>query len=260
MELKTDNQIRSKKELSQDAISLALSGEWERAAVVNQAILDQTPDDVEAMNRLGKALMEIGEYRSARDVLVRVVSASPYNNIAKKNLARLDQIESGPPSTRPSRKAAGAPKFFIEESGKSDTTVLQKPGAGAVVASIAPGDPVSLAVENNAILVNVNDGEYLGRVEPKLGRRLIQLMEGGNKYEAAVIGVKEQGVAIIIRETYRHPSQHNVCSFPSKNSGENRVYLGENLMHYIGENDLEDDDEEAVILDESSDDESEWDE
>ena len=96
MELKTENQFRSKKELSKDAISLALSGEWERAAEVNQAILDQTPDDVEAMNRLGKALMEVGDYDSARDVLVRVVSAAPYNNIAKKNLARLEQMESAP--------------------------------------------------------------------------------------------------------------------------------------------------------------------
>lgn len=259
MELKADNQIRSKKELSKEAISLALSGEWERAAEVNQAILDQTPDDVEAMNRLGKALMEVGEYGSARDVLVRVVSAAPYNNIAKKNLARLEQIESGPTPTRQLRKAAGAPKFFIEESGKSGTTVLQKPGASAVVASIAPGHPVALVVENHAICAYVGDGEYLGRVEPKLGRRLINLLEGGNKYEAAVIGVKEQGVSMIIRETYRHPSQHNVCSFPSKSNGENRVYIEENLMNYIGGNDLEDDDEEAVIVEEPSDD-SEWDE
>lgn len=259
MELKTENKFRSKKELSKDAISLALSGEWERAAEVNQAILDQTPDDVEAMNRLGKALMEVGEYGSARDVLVRVVSAAPYNNIAKKNLARLEQMESAPTPSRQIRKAAGAPKFFIEESGKSGTTILQKPGASRVVASIAPGDPVSLAVENNAICVYVSDGDYLGRVEPKLGRRLIKLLEGGNKYEAAVIGIKEQGVSIIIRETYRHPSLHNVCSFPSKSKEENRVYLGENLMRFIGENDLEDDDEEAVIIDEPSDD-SEWDE
>jgi len=260
MELKTENQNRSKKELSRDAISLALSGEWERAAQVNQAILDQTPDDVEAMNRLGKALMEVGEYGSARDVLVRVLRAAPYNNIAKKNLARLEQIASGPAPLRQTRKAAGAPGFFIEESGKSGTTVLQKPGARTVVASIAPGGPVSLAVENNAICVYVNGGEYLGRLEPKLGRRLINLLEGGNMYEAAVIGVKEQGVSIIIRETYRHPRQHNVCSFPSKSNGENRVYLGESLMQYIGENELEDDDEEAVILDEPSDDDSEWDE
>lgn len=259
MELKTENQYRSKKELSRDAIALALSGEWERAAEMNQAILDQTPDDVEAMNRLGKALTEVGEYGSARDVLVRVVSAAPYNNIAKKNLARLEQIESGPTPARQVKKVAGVPKFLIEGSGKSGTTILQKPGAGRVVASIAPGDPVSLAVENNAICVYVNDGDYLGRVEPKLGRRLINLLEGGNKYEAAVISIKEYGVSIIIRETYRHPSQHNVCSFPSKSKEENRVYLGENLMRYIGENDLEDDDEEAVIIDEPSDD-LEWDE
>ena len=259
MELNTENQFRSKKELSKEAISLALSGDWERAAEVNQAILGQTPDDVESMNRLGKALMEVGEYGGARDVLVRVLSAAPYNNIAKKNLARLEHMESAPTPTRQIRKASGAPKFFIEESGKSGSTILQKLGAGQVVASIASGDPVSLAVEKNAICVYVNDGEYLGRVEPKLGRRLINILEGGNKYEAAVIGVKEQGVSIIIRETYRHPSQHSVCSFPSRSKEENRVYLGENLMGYFGESDLEDEDEESVIIDEPSED-SEWDE
>ena len=259
MELKTENQFRSKKELSKEAISLALSGDWERAAELNQAILDQIPDDVESMNRLGKALMEVGEYGGARDVLVRVVTAAPYNNIAKKNLARLEHMESAPMPKRQIRKAVGAPKFFIEESGKSGSTILQKLGDAQVVSNIVSGDPVKLSVENNSICVYVNDGEYLGRVEPKLGRRLINILEGGNKYEAAVIGVKEQGVSIIIRETYRHPSQHSVCSFPTQSKEENRVYLGENLMRYIGENDLEDEEEEAVITDEPSDD-PEWDE
>jgi tetratricopeptide (TPR) repeat protein len=259
MELKTENRIKSRKELSKDAIALALKGEWEHAAEVNQAILDLVPGDVEAMNRLGKALMELGQYRQAREVLNQVVGLYPYNNIAKKNLARLDQLESAPAPSKQARKPGGAPQLFIEESGKSGTTVLQKPAKGRVVATIGPGDPANLVVEHSGINVYTRDDEYLGRVDPKMGQRLIRLIEGGNRYEAAVIGVNDHGISIIIRETYRHPSLHNVCSFPTKSKEEHRVYLGDRLFHYEEEGDLDEEEEEGAIVDDGEE-ESEWEE
>jgi hypothetical protein len=139
--------------------------------------------------------------------------------------------------------------------------VLQRPASGRVAASIAPGDPVTLEVENGAVIsVYARDGEYLGRVEPKLGKRLTGLVNGGNRYEAAIIGVNDRGISIIIRETYRHPSLHNVCSFPTKSKEENRVYLSESFLRYIEDNDLEEDDEEAAVIDDPSDEDSEWEE
>ncbi len=255
----TQRNIKSKKELSKDAISLALDGQWEDAAGVNQAILEQAPGDVETMNRLGKALSELGQYERAKEVLKEVIRLSPYNSIAKKNLARVDQLESAPAPSKQARKAGGAPQLFIEESGKSGTTVLQRPATGRVVASIAPGEAVSLAVENNVVNVYVGDTEYLGRIEPKLGRRLIRLIEGGNKYEAAIIGINERGISAVIRETYNHPSLRNVCSFPSKGKEEHRVYLGDSLAGYVDDSDLGDDEEEIGVVRES-DDEPEWEE
>ena len=255
----TQRNIKSKKELSKDAISLALDGQWEDAVRVNQAILEQVSGDVETMNRLGKALSELGQYERAKEVLREVIRLSPYNAIAKKNLARIDQLASAPAPNKQVRKARGAPQLFIEESGKSGTTVLQKPATGRVAASIAPGEPVSLAVENNVINVYAGDNDYLGRIEPKLARRLIRLMEGGNKYEAAVIGVNERGISAIIRETYGHPSLRNVCSFPSKGKEEHRVYLGDSLLGYADDSDLGADDEETGIVS-RDDDETEWEE
>ena len=61
----TQRNIKSKKELSKDAISLALDGQWEDAVRINQAILEQAPGEVETMNRLGKALSELGQYERA---------------------------------------------------------------------------------------------------------------------------------------------------------------------------------------------------
>jgi tetratricopeptide (TPR) repeat protein len=246
------NHSKPNRELSREAISLALKGEWERASKANRLILDSFADDVDAMNRLGKALIELARYSEAREVLDRVVSFAPYNIIAKKNLARLTQLENTPLPSRQARKAGSAPQLFIEESGKSGTTLLQNVATGQVVARIAPSDPTDLVVENNAIKVYTRDNEYLGQVEPKLGRRLIKLMHGGNKYDAAIIGVNNRGISIIIREIYRHRSLHNVCSFPTRTKEEHRVYLSENLVRYITDDDLEEDDEEEAVIEEDA--------
>ena len=205
--------------------------------------------------------MELGEYGRAREVLGGIVQRSPYNTIAKKNLSRLDQMESAPATSRQTRKAGGAPQLFIEESGKSGTTVLQKPAKGRVAASIAPGEPVQIVVEDNFIRVYVREDEYLGQVELKLARRLLRLIEGGNKYEGAVIGVNDRGISIIIRETYRHPSLLSMCSFPTKTKEEHRVHLDNNLLRYIEDTDLEgeDDDEDLGPVDMRESD-SDWEE
>ena len=54
-------------------------------------------------------------------------------------------------------------------------------------------------------------------------------MRGGNRYEAAIIGVSQQGISIIIREVYRHRTLQKVYSFPTKATDEHRIYLNESL-------------------------------
>ena len=253
------NRTRFNRDLSRDAVALALKGEWERAADVNRAILELFADDVEAMNRLGKAFMELGRYNEAKEVLDALTQIAPYNAIAKKNLARLDTLVSSPASTKQGRKSAAVTQLFIEESGKSGTTVLRKTASSQIVARVAPSDPVNLEIENNTMNVYSPDREYLGQVEPKLGQRLIRLTYGGNKYVAAVVGVNEQGISIMIRETYRHRSLQNVCLFHGKAKEEHKVYLGQSLARYIRDDDLgeEDEDDEENVIDEEAMD-TEW--
>lgn len=241
---RTEGSSRLRRDWSKEAIALALKGEWERAVEVNQAILSLYSDDVDALNRLGKALMELNRYERAREALDAVVVKSPYNAIARKNLARLGQLESIPAGQQQVKKTVSVPQLFIAESGKSGTTTLQKPAAARIAASVAPGDPVSLAVEQQRLRAYVREGEYLGQVEPKLARRLLRLIDGGNRYEAAALGVNDWGISIIIREVYRHPSLHNISSFPAVSSGGYRVYLDNELLRYLEDGDFEDEDEE----------------
>jgi len=255
---RTESNSRLRRDWSKEAIALALKGEWERAAEVNQAILALFSDDVDAMNRLGKAFMELNCYDRAREVLDTVVVKAPYNAIARKNLARLGQLESIPAAAQPVKKTASVPQLFIAESGKSATTVLEKMAAARVAASVAPGEPVTLAAEQQCLRAYIRENEYLGQVEPKLARRLLRLMDGGNRYAAAVLGINDWGLSIILREVYRHPSLHNISSFPAASKGEYRVYLDNELLRYLEDGDL--DEEDAEESGEYDDTVAEWDE
>ncbi len=74
---------------SEEAVELAKLGCWEEAVVVNQGIIEATPGDVSAYNRLGKALVELGEIDKAIDAYNNSLKLEPTNSIARKNLARL---------------------------------------------------------------------------------------------------------------------------------------------------------------------------
>ncbi len=68
-------EFRSKvrKDKTREAISLAMEGRWEAAAEVNRSILDLFPEDMEAFNRLGKALLESGDYIEARSAFTQAL-------------------------------------------------------------------------------------------------------------------------------------------------------------------------------------------
>lgn len=206
-----------RKDLDREAVALAMRGEWERAAEVNRAILELFAEDVEAMNRLTKALMELGSYEEAHSVVDRVCEIAPNNNIARKNRSRLGQMSgSTAAATRHARRAAGAPQLFIGESGKSASTTLLHTPRNLSPAAISPGDAVELVIEHHAISVYNKDGQYLGQVDPRLGHRLSRLIEGGNTYAAAIIGNHYKGIIVMIHETSRHRSLQNVVSFPTR--------------------------------------------
>ena len=208
---------RTKVQLGKEAIRFALNGDWQQAVGANRQILDICPTDCEASNRLAKALMELGQYAEARWTLEQLQLRSPSNVIARKNLARLDQLQSRPGECRSQSAVAGqSPGIFIADSGKSCTTTLCRMPGPPETAPVTAGDPVVLRTQNDGITVNTPDGRYLGALQRRLGRRVNRLLAGGNRYEAAVVGIEPQGLSIILRETGQTPALRHVVSFPAQ--------------------------------------------
>ncbi len=209
-----EEQLKLKRLNSKQAIALAMQGKWQEAIDINKTILEVFPDDVDALNRLGRAYMETGEYPQAQKAYEHSLRLDAYNAIAKKNLQRLTQLKQI--SKNPKEHVHTVEPHFIEEAGKSGVMVLQRLASSKTLARLVAGDQVMLKVDVTNLLAKTTTGEYIGAVETRHAQRLIKLMKGGNKYTAAVISADEKKATIIIRETYTHPDLVGQPSFPPR--------------------------------------------
>jgi tetratricopeptide (TPR) repeat protein len=234
-----EEKARLRQRLTKEAIDSALQGRWEEAEATNRDIIEKFPTDVEAYNRVGRALIELGDFDRAREAYFKALELAPDNAIARKNIVRLTSLSesmanlSSQPqkaSTRKTQARKVALDLFITEMGKAGVVNLQNVASNKVLAKIAFGDQAHLEAKGQHLIVVSESGEYLGEVEPKQGLRLIKLMLGGNKYDAAILNVEEGKVQVIIKEVYQHPSQVGHPAFLVKATEHLRTRIKESLL------------------------------
>jgi len=226
-----------RRQRTNEAIALAMQSRWEEAVIVNKSIIDVFPDDADAYNRLGKALTQLGKYAEARDSYSRALEIDPNNGIAKKNLDRLVHLKEADAGKTNGRQVSA--HLFIEETGKADVAELHQVAPLETLAKIAAGDTVHLVPRGQILVVESVDGEYIGEVEPKLGLRLVKLMEGGNRYSAAIARVGNGRCRVMIKEVFQHPSQAGRPSFPARAADGFRPYVKDSMLKYEREDDEE---------------------
>ncbi|HYB00083.1 MAG TPA: hypothetical protein VED37_07675 [Ktedonobacteraceae bacterium] len=232
-----EEKARLKKQWTDLAIQQALASQWEEAVITNKNILSLFPAEPEAYNRLGKAYSELGLYAEARQSYSQTLKYSPENTIAKKNLERLSLLQEEPAQIHTGSERID-PRLFIEETGKTGMTELINLSSASVLAKVGVGDKVQLHVSGHTLLVRNAAGEDIGQIEPRLANRLINFMEGGNRYAAAILAMENGQVRLIIREEYQHPSMFGKVSFPSQGGGDIiRAYTKESLLRYDREDD-----------------------
>jgi hypothetical protein len=235
--------LRFKQQRSKEAIDLAMQARWREAIEVNKEIIESFPEDVDTFNRLGRAYMELGDYARAREAYARSVKHDPYNAIANRNLRRLNDLKE-PVKTEVETETV-RPQQFIEEIGKAGVVVLVDLAPKEKRAITVAGDKAVLRIDGSSLVVENGRGEYLGKAEPKHAQRLIRLMLGGNKYAAVVVKSTAEGMTIMVREVYQHPSQVGKLSFPPRGMEEFRPYVGDKLIKIAPE---EEEDESGYTI------------
>lgn len=220
--ISNEEKNRIRKQRGEQAVSLAMQGSWQEAVEANRQIIVLFPEDAEAYNRLGKALVELEQWREGYEAYVKASELNPNNMIAQKNVKRLKHLVDQQPSITAAttngngHTPARVPTTFIEETGKSGAAKLARLANAEVLDRLIPGDAVSLAAAGNTLWVEDRLGEHIGAVEPKMAAHLLRFMQAGNRYAAAITSVSEKEVKIIIHETYQAPAMFGFPSFTAQ--------------------------------------------
>ena len=220
----------------------------------NRGLLELGPD-IDASNRLGKALAELGRHAEALEAYEEALKRDATNRIAQRNVERLRVLVGAEkqPGNGKGRSGKAPATVFIEEMGKTGRARLINLAAPRVLAPLSPGDAVELKVEKDELVATVGD-KAIGSVEPRFAARLLKLIAGGNRYEAAITTIHDAGteVTIIIREVFTHPSNFGKVSFPtlSQGGGGIRPYLKGNALRYDDDDEVEEADEDSEEVEE----------
>jgi tetratricopeptide (TPR) repeat protein len=249
-----DTTTRQRRQLAEQAIGHATHGEWEEAVTANRELLELGPD-IDAYNRLGKALAELGQHADALAAYEQTLERDATNRIAQRNVERLRLLVA---ADRPKSNGKGRPEkapatLFIEEMGKTGRARLINLAAPRVLAPLSPGDAISLEVSGDDLVAHVGS-TAIGSVEPRIAARLLKLIAGGNRYDAAITTIHEGGgdVAIMIREVFSDPANFGKVSFPTQAAGTTgvRPYMKGSALRYDDEDEVEEVDEDTEEVEE----------
>lgn len=216
--------------LAHQAVAAALTGRWQEARRLNRKILSEDSQDLDALNRLGRAYLELGKAREALASYKKVIRLDPYNSIAQKAVGRLSKVRSKT-KIRNHWTAAAAAAVFLEEGGKTKTVPLIHLGAMQVLTSLDVADQVKLAPHAHRVSVETFDNHYVGRLPDDISRRIIKLCRAGNEYEAYVRSVAPDNVRVFIRETKRGQAIADIPSFPQTGKSSYIAFTPPDLVH-----------------------------
>ncbi len=216
----------TRKQIVEEARQAALAGDWNGAIALNQQLLERTPRDAEAYNRIGRAQLEQGNYAEAIEAYTQALKIDKANIIARRNLQRLELLRKTAGDDHPAAAVAPRTAVFIEEVGRTWVDELVNPVDLERLAMISPSEQLQLEAADGALYVITEDGSRLGQVEEKTAERIIQLMQNGNQYEVYALGISSRSLRVILREVYRDPNNGNLVSFPRQVSA-TRAYLRE---------------------------------
>lgn len=201
--------------LKTQAIQTALTGDWKTAVSLNQELLQEDPQDTEALNRLAFAFNAMGKLKEAKETYQQVLEIDKLNQIALRGLKRLAESSyTGSAVSAPGLTS----NLFIEETGKTKVIELIHAADPKIIAGLRIGETVQLSVKRSKIFVIDEQKRYIGTVADNIGKRLVKLIDGGNSYDAYIKSLENHKIAVFVRETKRSLKFKNQPSFVSEHS------------------------------------------
>ncbi|MFC1646784.1 tetratricopeptide repeat protein [Patescibacteria group bacterium] len=199
-----------------NAVQAALSHNWKKAIKINNALLKSDKDNIGILNRLGFAYLNIGKSLEAKKMFQKVKKLDPYNQIADKNLRKLESSKNTKfTELENDCNDEISPLLFIEEPGVTKIVTCINTAPKQIIASIRCGQDVFMKVKNHVVEIRDIQNRYLAALPDDLSFRLNKLISAKNKYHVLIKNVDKKTITIFIREISRGKKFINQPSFIS---------------------------------------------
>jgi len=183
--------------LKNQAIQTALEGNWQNAIAINKSLIQEDPNDIDALNRLALAYTITGKLKEAKSSYQKVLNLDPLNPIALRNLKRLKDkvifLGNGSSNSNINNK-------FLEESGKTKVVELINIAQPKIIETLRMGQSLELSIKRLKIFA-LEGRQYIGVLPDDIARRLIKFINSGCLYEAYVKSSNPHKVTVFIKET-----------------------------------------------------------
>ena len=184
-------------ELQDKAIQYALAGDWEAAVEFNLEILENSPLNIAALNRLGRAYTELNQKEAAKYAYEQVLKIDKYNTIATKNLKLLPHQKNN------LSNIILIEEDFIELPGITKSAALIKVASRDILLSLVCKQKLSLTPRTSLVAITTDDNIYIGCLPDDLSLKLKNLMKSGYKYTTCLKGASDNTATVFIREIKR---------------------------------------------------------
>ena len=197
--------------LAQQAIDKALLGEWKEAKDVNLSILKQNPQDTDALNRLAKCYFKLGNIKTAKSTIAKILKIDSYNPIALKSFEKWKNLKKIDKNTSKHL----SPEKFLEEPGKTKIIHLIHPCDDSLLAKLNCGDIVYGNANSHRVSIMSESGKYIGKIPDDISIKIKKLMKLGYEYIFAIKSIDKNEIKIFIREANRPEKYSTLASFSS---------------------------------------------
>jgi tetratricopeptide (TPR) repeat protein len=188
-------------DLAQEAITAALSCDWENAIFLNSKIIKANSEDIDALNRIARAYAENGDIVKAKAASAKVLKLDPTNTIANKCLLKWKSYRKGLINTVPQVISS---KAFIEEPTRTRIVNLINLGEVSNLTTLDCGDMLKLSAHPHRVNVDTLDDRYIGRFPDDLAAKFINLIKFGGEFEVVVKSANKHEVKVFVRSVSKN--------------------------------------------------------
>jgi len=179
--------------LSNLAIDLALGANWCEAIKTNRAILRETPQDIDALTRLTRAYLEIGNLRQAKKTLKMALEIDPANPIAQRLAEKLKS-----PLQAIHNKNTICDSAFIDEGPLTHTYRVTINKNTTEAKKILPGEYLMLNLQGFCVSILSPKGKFLGRLNGYTSQRVKKQISTQTLPDAVVKSIDGNVMEIVL--------------------------------------------------------------